>query len=62
MIDIFGDDPSITPAQLCHGDKVYRAVDLGVRVDEDDKHDGYFRLTLMQGIRQTMTQENMLLK
>ena len=30
MIDIMGDDPSVTPAQLCHGHKVYRAVDLGV--------------------------------
>lgn len=30
MIDIMGDDPSVTPAQLCHGHKVYRGVDLGV--------------------------------
>jgi len=30
MIDIMGDDPSVTPAQLCHGHKVYRGVDLGI--------------------------------
>ena len=30
MIDIMGEDPSVTPAQLCHGHKVYRGVDLGV--------------------------------
>ena len=34
MIDIMGDDPSVTPAQLCHGHKVYRGVDLGVRPDD----------------------------
>ena len=31
MIDIFGDDPAIGPTVLCHGHKVYRGVDLGVR-------------------------------
>ena len=34
MIDIMGDDPSVTPAQLCHGHKVYRGVDLGVRLSQ----------------------------
>ena len=32
--DIMGDDPSVTPAQLCHGHKVYRGVDLGVSLSE----------------------------
>ena len=32
FIDILGDDPSVTPHQLCHGHPSYRAVDLGVQI------------------------------
>ncbi|CBY07817.1 unnamed protein product [Oikopleura dioica] len=40
FIDILGNDPSVTPHQLCHGHPSYRAVDLGIPPKER-KQDGY---------------------
>merc|ERR1712048_43410 len=36
-IDILGNDPSITPHQLCHGHPSYRAVDLGIELRGRDQ-------------------------
>ena len=36
-IDILGDDPSVTPHQLCHGHPSYRAVDLGIELRGRDQ-------------------------